>query len=434
MNGWLLFLLAMAVLVLTGLGVSFLGENPGYVLIAYGDTRVELTLWTAIGLVILAAVALYLLMLLLRAPFMGWRSGRAMLQGRKAKAQEQRAANGLIAYIEGHWDKSRKILSQLAEKKESPLMFNLLSARASHALGDAPAAEKYLLAAEETSSKADLAVGLTQAEMQVDRGQLEGALATLMRVRAVSSAHPAALKLLAQVYQGLGDWGQLRKLLPDLRKANVLSSEEILKLERRAYTESLLEAGRGKGGAGELEKAWKQLPRSLAGDPELAGAYAEQLVNLGESVKAERFLHQSLSNSWDEKLIGLYGRVSGSDAASQLGTVEAWLKQRGGSAALLLAAGRLCLANRKWDKAAEYFEASLKQEPSAEAYAELGRLLSSKGDKAGSVDLLQRGIAATGRSLPDLPLPAPAVAVPPPAIATAKPLASAGTSAGTSQS
>lgn len=433
MNGWLLFLLAMVVLVLTGIAVTFLGQHPGYILIAYGDTRIELTLWTGIGLLILGCVALYVLVLVLRIPFLGWRNGRAMFEGRKAKAQEQRAANGLIAYIEGHWDKARKILSQLAGQKESPLMYNLLSARASHALGDEQSADKYLLAAEESSSKADLAVGLTQAEMQVDRGQFEGALATLMRVRAVSSTHPAALKLLAQVYQGLGEWGQVRKLLPELRKANVLSSEEIHELECSAYSDALMAAVRGKEGVSGLEKAWKHVPRSLASDPCLTSTYVEQLIDLGEPVKAERFIHHSLSQSWDEQLVDWYGRVLGHNVASQLATVEAWLQQRGGSAALLLAAGRLCLANRKWDKAREYFEASLKQNPSAEAYAELGRLLSSQGDSADSVDLLQKGIAISSRALPDLPQPPrTAVAVPPPAIASVSPKAPGSTPASSS--
>lgn len=427
MNGWILFIGCCLALVLTGLGVSYLGENPGYILIAHGDTSIELTLWTGIGLVILGAVLLYLVVLLIRAPFQGARRGADLYRGRKVKAQEKRATRGLVAYIEGNWEKARKTLSQLAAQKESPLMYNLLSARASHALGDDPAAAGYLRAAEEGTRGADLAVGLTQAEMQVDRGQLESAQATLIRVRAASSSHPAALKLQAQVYEGLKDWDHLRKLVPELRKSGVLDSGELLALERKIHGALLEQAALSKGNDSKaaLDKAWKHLPRSLAHDSELAEVYVEKLVQCGESHKAERFLHHSLSSSWDEKLVAWYGKVQGGNVAGQLSAAESWLQKHGDSAALRLAAGRLALANRQWDKARGFFESSLQREDNPETCAELGRLLSHMGEKGKSIEYLQRGLELSGGELPKLPLPSPpaGVAVPPPALA-ASPAAS----------
>ena len=163
---------------------------------------------------------------------------------RKANRGRSHTTLGMIAFIEGNWEKSRRLLTDAIKGSEAPLVNYLLAARASHALGDAAASRHYLGLAEETSAKASIAVALTQAEMQVDRGRLEEALATLTRARRNAERHPSVLSLLEKVYSGLRDWKSLLELLPDLRKHNILAAEEIDRLERVALMGQLEHACR----------------------------------------------------------------------------------------------------------------------------------------------------------------------------------------------
>lgn len=397
-----LFLACMLALVAGVVMVSLLEKEPGYILIAYGQTTIEMSVWTGIGL---ALGGFFLLYLLLRS----WRTTRRLprkvgrwMDGRSLRVSHNRTNRGLIAFTEGRWERARKTLVQVAERSDAPLIYYLLAARASHALGDDKEQEKYLQKAEQSTSGADLAVGLTQAEFQLERGQLEQALATLMRVRAVSSSHPVALKLLAETYEGLDDWSHLRKLLPDLRRAEVMDSQQLRELERKVYVSLLEEAGAGTSSA-ELEKTWKLLPKNLAGDADMEALYAGLLVQAGAHQQAEKFLRKSLNKSWDDKLVHWYGLVRSDDLARQLQTAEGWHKERPNSAELLLCMGRLSAAKQSLADAQQYFESSLKLSNKPETCAELGSLLARMGKAEASVDYFQQGlqVAAT----PQLPGP-----------------------------
>ena len=72
---------------------------------------------------------------------------------------------------------------------------------------------------------------------------------------------------------------------------------------------------------------------------------------------------------------------------------------------LLLTMGRLSLRLQQWERARDYFEASLRSRKSAQAYGELGRLLSRFGEHQASNENFQAGLELIAERLPDLPLP-----------------------------
>ena len=280
----------------------------------------------------------------------------------------------MIAFIEGNWEKSRRLLTDAIKGSEAPLVNYLLAARASHALGDAAASRHYLGLAEETSAKASIAVALTQAEMQVDRGRLEEALATLTRARRNAERHPSVLSLLEKVYSGLRDWKSLLELLPDLRKHNILAAEEIDRLERVALM-GQLEHAAGQADVAAVQQWWKHL------------------------------LQHMLKQNWSPNLVLLYGLTAGADIARQLSTAETWLKEHGDDPALLLSLGRLSLRNELWGKAKEYFEQGYRRSPNAELCFELGRLLSNMGNQAEAERYTLEALQLQGQALPELPQP-----------------------------
>jgi len=88
---------------------------------------------------------------------------------------------------------------------------------------------------------------------------------------------------------------------------------------------------------------------------------------------------------------------------------EKWLKSRPNNSTLMLSLGRACLRNRLWGKAREYFKSALRfsksMAVSAEANAELARLLDHMGEHAQSAALYGKAMAQLNHKLPELPMP-----------------------------
>lgn len=393
----------LTLIVAAGLAVA-IQHNPGYILIAYGKTTVEMTIW--VGLAVLAV-----LIFLFVVVFMSLRRGvkvsdkiGSFWSNRKANRGRSHTTLGMIAFIEGNWAKSRRLLTDSLKGSDAPLINYLLAARASHAMGDAAASRHYLGLAEETSAKASIAVALTQAEMQVDNGRLEEALATLTRARRNAERHPSVLSLLEKVYSGLRDWTSLLALLPDLRKHNILTTEKIDRLERQALIGQLEQIAL-QSDVGAVQQWWKHVSRPWQKDPDVTLAYCRTLVALGDQVTAEKVLRQTIKQSWSPDLVVFYGLIASADLSRQLSAAEAWLKEHNDDPALLLTLGRLSLRNELWGKAREYFEQAYRRNPTAELCFELGRLLNNMGEQADAERYTREALQLQGQALPELPQP-----------------------------
>jgi HemY protein len=400
--------LFVGILIALTIGAVFVwsvSADPGYVLIAWGSKTIEMSVWTAIIIFFTSGWLLYFTIRVWRRTWHFPRFLGGWFDSRNLRLNHSRTTRGMIAFIEGHWRRARKLLVKVAEGSDSPLLYYLMAARSSHQLGETKEMEYYLRRAAESTDGADIAVGLTQAEMQLADGQLEQCLATLIRVRAVSAEHPGALKLLVAVYRGLGDWEQLRQLLPDLRNGGMLSEADLVQLQVEVYTQVIDATAAHEDGVAGIEQSWQLVPKKLRSNSALVRAYANALINVGNFDKAEAALHSALRKNWDEELIRLYGLVPGSNPQKQLNVCEAWLPQRNSSAPLLLTLGRLSLANELWGKARDYFEASLSFNATTEVYAELGRLTAHLGETDKSVSYLQQGLLNATHNLPKLPMP-----------------------------
>ncbi len=224
----------------------------------------------------------------------------------------------------------------------------------------------------ESTPGSDMAVGITQAQLQLAGNRLEQALATLVRLRKQSPHHPFVLKLLKNTYLRLEDWRELSRLLPELRKRSVLPEAELNDLERQVWHNLLERAAEDcrrqqkqdpEASLEPLTRLWDELPGFLRRDEYTIRDYARLLAGLGDEAQAETLLRKVLRNHWGDELINLYGRVKGQKPDEQLLVAEQWLKDRPNNAELLLALGRLSLRNELWGKAREYFETSLRLKP-----------------------------------------------------------------------
>ena len=390
-------LLVLALSVFLALAIK---QDNGYVLIGYGNWSVEgsLAFFALLNLILFAL--LYTLIRLLNRihgmprRFQSWRRQRDDARARKALTQ------GLVELSEGRWKSAEKNLVRYATRSEAPLLNYLAAARSAQQQGAYDRRDHYLQLAHESMPSADVAVGLTQAELQLAHEQLEQALATLEHLRQIAPQHTHVLKLLKELYERIGDWDGLYRLLPELKKHKVIGKPELEILELQIFG-NLLEAAAADGDPERLREAWRRLPAVARSQRDLITRYATHLMEQGEQDRVEKLLRQTIERHWDEELVERYSRVSSSDLVSQLSSAEAWLKAHPRDPVLLLTLGRLSLKNRLWGKARSYLEASIGARPSAPAYRELGALLESMGEERQALACYRAGLELDS----DLPLP-----------------------------
>jgi HemY protein len=238
-----------------------------------------------------------------------------------------------------------------------------------------------------------MAIGLTQAELQLAHRQTEQALASLTRLHGLAPRHAYVLKLLARLYEQVADWDQLTGILPELRRRRVLPEERLEAMERAAWTGRLDNAAR-RHEVQALESIWEQMPKRLREEDEIFLRYVDALRRTeGGLGTAEQLLRGRLDKHWNEVVARLYGELELADPARQLQHAETWLKEHAHSPGLLYTLGRLCVRNRIWGKARSYYESSIGISPSVDAYLELGALLEQHiGDPDGARDCYRKGL------------------------------------------
>ncbi|MGB5648726.1 MAG: heme biosynthesis HemY N-terminal domain-containing protein, partial [Sedimenticolaceae bacterium] len=352
-------LLKVWLFVLAGAGIGVvLSQDSGYVLLSFGRYTVEMSL--ALLLIVLGGlfIAMYfgirLLVRTARLPedVRGWK------QRRGSHMAQQAMTRGLLEMSEGNWRSAERRLARFADRSETPLLNYLAAARAAQLQGAHDRRDGYIRLAHETMPSADVAVSLTQAELQLADHQLEQALATLKHLRSVAPKHIYVLRLLRRLYEQLGDWEHLRELLPELRRRKVEDEADLQRLEMRTHR-ALLEQAFLARDQHRLEMAWADVPRGLRTEPQLLGDYAGYLLETDHDDKAEQLLREALRKRWDTGLVETYGLLETTEPGKQLSHMERLLADHPDDPTLLLTLGRLSLRAQLWGKARGYLEACI---------------------------------------------------------------------------
>ncbi|MEM1263085.1 MAG: heme biosynthesis HemY N-terminal domain-containing protein [Pseudomonadota bacterium] len=385
-----------------GFFAHFVASDPGYVVIEFSGYLIETSVPVLIALVAAIGIAVWSIVWLFRTPR---RLGEAYGAMRRER-QTKQFTRGLIAAAEGRFAKGERLLTRGAGDAETPMLNYLAAARVAHQQGAIERRDNWLTLAYEQTPDAGNAVLLTQAELQLAQGQYEQALATLARVRQAVPNHPQALTLLARTYAALGDWAALGQYLPTLSKLGRFDEATLSDWSRRA---ALTRFENSAGDKAALTSAWRALDKTQQADPELLLVYVERLIDVGASKESETLLRKALSKSWDDTLVTGYGELTDAAPASQLKVVEGWLRDRGDNAALLYAAGRICIRGALWGKARSYLESAIAIAPTPAMYQAYGELLTALGEADPASAAFRQGLGmAAGRAPLTLPAPDPA--------------------------
>ncbi|HED34081.1 MAG TPA: heme biosynthesis protein HemY [Gammaproteobacteria bacterium] len=375
----LIWTLLLSTLLATAIGLTAYYNGPGYVVFTYIDYTVEISFISALVFMVVGFFVFYyvlrLLSWVLKIP--------SYFGGQYSQRKSERAKNavikGMIEMSEGRFEQAEKIFTRQADLSDTSLLNYLMAARSAQQLGAYDRRDEYLRLAHESTPSADMAIGLTQAELQLSHKQLEQALATLNHLSSVSPRHGYVKKLQARAYQQLGDWEHLCPILEDVRKMKAIDNTQLEKMEVQACT-GRMEEGLKRVDGESIEKIWKQLPKHLKSNAEILALYCGYLSKYNKDDEAEVLLKNFLSNNWQDEHAILYSNLSVSDCQKQLETAETWLHSQSRNAVLLMVLGKLCLNCQLWGKARSYFESSIGIKPIAESYLKLAILLEEKMD------------------------------------------------------
>lgn len=318
-------------------------------------------------------------------------------QQRLAEKARHALSQGLIEYAEGRFKQSEKVLLQYVKYSDNRLLVYLTAARAAQQLGAHDRRDEYLRLAHMDTPNADVAIGLTKAELQLAHNQNEQALATLTQLNELSANHTYVLTLLANTYKHLHDWDRLNNILPQLKKYGNLSAESFLSFEIsvcKGQLSNLAKKVKHENNDTEsLIQFWKDIPHHLKAIPGVIEHYAKQLIYLGAADEAEITLRLYLNKNWQESTIILYSELDFIVDSKHLEMAESWLKDHQHNAYLLLALGKMCITRSLWGKARNYLEASIAINPMPENYLRLARLLEEKmHDTAAAQEYYRQGL------------------------------------------
>jgi len=408
---YLFSLLSIVLALLVSLNLGFPGD-PGYLLIAFGSTTFETSLFALLVAFIVLYVVIKLILIVLRwiNPWHLIRFGRNYKENLRANSRSK-TIEGLLYFTRGSWESSYNLLKKGMKDSDASVVNYLAAAYAAHQQGNKEAWMNYLETAEGKYPAARSTINSLKAQLLFKSNQLEQCVAVLQQMKTSSLNDASLLKLLKEVYLKLNDWEQLEKLLPALEKNNVIDNEEAGLIRVRIFMENLywtsnqrVDFSNAELGA-QLEKAWKKGPAFYKQDERIVKHYVEILFKLDQKEQAGKAIEVALNKNWSDELIKRYGELDFGTPHRQLIIAESWIQGRPGNASLLVTLGRLAMRNELWGKARKYFDTSIEVAPQAEAHGELARLLKCLGEEQLADEHQAKFVQGIGGELPSLPMP-----------------------------
>ncbi|MDQ7049156.1 MAG: heme biosynthesis HemY N-terminal domain-containing protein [Enterobacterales bacterium] len=365
----------MLALVVGGVGGSWLKNLPGIFMIAVGNTSYEMRLWVAIALLLVFLSLLFFVGVIIRSflaganRVKGWQGGRVWKKARKLTIK------GMLAFVEGRWKQAENTMIKAAKNSDTKLINYLVAAQAAQHQNAEDRRDQYLRLAHQSEPGAKVAIGLTQAQLQLDNKQHEQALATLTDLRIKHANHPFILKLLCMTYRRIQDWQAIMELLPILKKHQVFNNHILLEIETQSVSHILTLKSR-QGELEGLKDAWLKLPNASRKNSDNIICYTELLIYFDQMDEAESLIRPLFKKNPDNKTIKLFGDIKSPLGNKQFAFLENWYASHPQAAnSIHLSLGKLAFNIALWGKAKAHLEQGIQLEANAESYFMMAQTL-----------------------------------------------------------
>ncbi|MFK5894071.1 MAG: heme biosynthesis HemY N-terminal domain-containing protein [Pseudomonadota bacterium] len=354
-------------------------EDPGYALLSYGNWSVEMTIALLVvilgAIILLSLMSVYLFLKMMDIPgnLLSWNKQR------RVNSATTHSIKGFVELAEGKWKSAERHLNKNIDDNKMALLNYLAAAKVAQEQGHKDQRDNYLMQAFQHFPDAEVAIGLTQAELEIGAEQYQQALITLLHLRTLASNHQQVLRLLMQVYKHTSSWKELEVLLKDLRAYRVIGQVKLQQLEKEVYKHVLRELA-SSNKREEMIERWGKLARNIRIDGDMCCYYSELLLEVGAHDQAAELIKALLKREWNVKAIAIYGQIMEQDGAKQLIFAETFLEKYPANPVLLFTLGKISLANQLWGKARDYIQESVLLVPDSDRLYELGNLYETRLD------------------------------------------------------
>src|SRR5580700_10751810 len=192
---WLLIILIASV----WLGLQ-IAKDPGLAFFSYRQWSVEMPLWFATVVFIAILFVLYFIIKFFDSTASLVYRFKSWLYWRRKHKAYSKTNRGLMELIEGRYKNAEHDLLEGLSQSDAALVNYLALAKAAHEQEAFDRRDTYLRKAHAAAPDADVVIGLTSAQLQMNQGRLEQALATLKHLKTLVPKHVLVLKLLERVY------------------------------------------------------------------------------------------------------------------------------------------------------------------------------------------------------------------------------------------
>lgn len=387
----LLFIIVLIGSVILGTRIN---NTAGYVFISIANWSIECNLWIFILGILLLILGCHLILIALHSLLLSPSKFKRWKNQHASKIAQQITRQGLIEFSEGHWEKAQKHLIKALPHAETPLLNYLSAARAAQEIGNNQLRDTYLRQAQQSTPEAQIAIELTQAQLQIANKQWEQALATLRHLQDITPKHPYVLKLLVSLYQETRDWQQIIQLLPTLQKHKIFSAEHLLDLAASTYLQALrniVQKSTTYSTIDDVHHFIQNLPKFLKYDPAIIACYGDYLLKNNAYELAEKTVQDALRKNFSILLIAVYGEIP--PPFAKLKFAESFIKKQTYSAELYLCLGKLASHEKLWGKTKTYIEQSIALKPTAEAFLILGNIYDTLEEPSLAKEAYKQGIS-----------------------------------------
>ena len=379
--------LVILLVLLAGAGLgTLINVDPGYVLLAWGDTSIEMSIWVLLFGIVLVFIAMSLSLRFVIALNLPFRVLGSWQETSRIQRMQLQTRQGLLALADGQNVRAEKKFSELAPTTSQPIVVLPALATAMGRQGKIAEAQQVLnkLVAEFPGTRQ--LVYLKLAEISLYQGDDDAALDALQSLHQLNPTHAEANQLLLDLLQRRQMWPELISLLLVVGSNNQLSQEQLAQQQQLAYGRAFSTSRRQDGSAAkssldQLQALWSKAPKSITNHGPSIIIYAKAMARVegDSSSKTQAFIEQTLKQQWSDELVLEYAHLPLTDVQKSLTKAEAWQANAKDSAALQLTLGRLCRRLELWGKAQDYLQASITLQASKEAHAEMARLQHKMG-------------------------------------------------------
>lgn len=378
-----------------GLGLAFLMQNdPGYALIAYGDTAYEMPLWFLLLIVVFGFLILHSVFNATGWLFQIPSSVKAWWHAKKLEKELQSIKDAVLATHEENWTQASRVFSNV-----SGVAAALGKAKALHHLQEYTKRDLAFTEAHRQFPEQDYPINFVKAQCAFEQKEFEQCEKMLKDLSTANPDHLGVLHARYALYKKSEAWAELEEILP-LLKANRLLGRESFD---RELAHSLELQAKKATDETSLRAIFDRVPKRLYGNPDLIFAFSEKYHQLGFDESCANLLKLGLAAPFSAKLLDLFGKIKHQEPQKSKKTLLAWQKKEPGNTDLLIALARISLACKEWGQARVYYEEALAKNPDTHVFYELALLVEHLGDR----DEAHRLLKASYQKDVVLPIPLP---------------------------